>query len=96
MSEKVITVTEAARNFAECVNRAHYQGMTFILHKNGVPVARIVPEGRKKPATGADLAPALRDALRDVHLGEEEATAWLRDLEEARKNLPPPIDKWQS
>jgi hypothetical protein len=25
MSEKAISVTEAARNFADCVNRAHYQ-----------------------------------------------------------------------
>jgi prevent-host-death family protein len=96
MSEKVITVTEAARNFADCVNRAHYQGMTFILHKNGVPVARIVPEERIKRMTGHELATALREALRDVHLGEEEATAWLTDLEEARKNLPPPVNKWQS
>jgi prevent-host-death family protein len=96
MSEKAITVTEAARNFADCVNRAYYQGMTFILYKNGLPVARIVPEERKKPLTGRELAPALREALKDVHLSEEEAAAWLKDLEEARKNLPPPVDKWQS
>jgi len=96
MSEKVISVTEAARNFADCINRAHYQGMTFILHKNGIPVARIVPEEGKKPRTGRDLAPAVREALRDVHLGEEEATAWLKDLEDARKNILPPVDKWQS
>lgn len=51
-------MTEAARNFADCVNRAHYQGMTFILHKNGVPVARIVPFERK-PGTGRELAAAL-------------------------------------
>lgn len=95
MREKVISVTEAARNFADCVNRAHYQGMTFILHKNGVPVARIVPEERK-PSTGLELAAALREALKDVHLGEEEATAWLHDLEEARKGLPGPVDRWQS
>jgi antitoxin (DNA-binding transcriptional repressor) of toxin-antitoxin stability system len=95
MSSKSISVTEAARNFADCVNRAHYQGTTFVLHKNGVPVARIVPEERK-PRTGRELAAALRVALKDVHLGEEEATAWLHDLEEARKTLPPPIDKWQS
>jgi antitoxin (DNA-binding transcriptional repressor) of toxin-antitoxin stability system len=95
MSEKVITVTEAARNFADCINRAHYQGMTFILHKNGVPFARIVPEESKKPKTGRELAPALREALRDVHLGEDEAAEWLRDIEEARKNLPLPVDKWQ-
>ena len=95
MREKAISVTEAARNFADCVNRAHYQGMTFVLHKNGVPVARIVPQERK-PRTGREIAAALGVALKDVHLGEEEATAWLHDLEEARKTLPPPVDKWQS
>jgi prevent-host-death family protein len=95
MSEKIITVTEAARNFSDCINRARYQGTTFVLHKNGVPVARIVPEDRK-PSTGLEIAAALRVALKDVHLGEEEADAWLYDLEEARKNLIPAIDKWQS
>lgn len=38
-----ISVTEASRNFADCVNRVRYQGATFVLQKNGVPVARIVP-----------------------------------------------------
>jgi antitoxin (DNA-binding transcriptional repressor) of toxin-antitoxin stability system len=41
-----ISVTEAARNFADCINRVRYQGTSFILHKNGVAVARIVPESR--------------------------------------------------
>jgi prevent-host-death family protein len=95
MSTKAITVTEAARNFADCVNRVRYQGTTFVLHKNGVPVARIVPEERKS-CTGLELAAALRVALKDVHLGEEEATAWLHDIEESRKNLIPAVDKWQS
>ena len=90
MSEKAISVTEAARNFADCVNRAHYQGMTFVLHKNGVPVARIVPEERK-PSTGRELAAALAK----VKLSDEEFAAWRRDLEEARKILIPPVDKWQ-
>ena len=95
MSTETITVTEAARNFADCVNRARYQGTTFVLHKNGVPVARIVPE-EQKPSTGRELAAALRVALKDVHLGKEEASAWLHDLEAARKDLPPLVDKWQS
>jgi prevent-host-death family protein len=38
-----ISVTEAARNFSDCINRVRYQGTTFILHKNGVPVARVEP-----------------------------------------------------
>jgi antitoxin (DNA-binding transcriptional repressor) of toxin-antitoxin stability system len=41
-----ISVTEASRNFAGCVDRARYQGTAFLLHKNGVAVARIVPVGR--------------------------------------------------
>jgi antitoxin (DNA-binding transcriptional repressor) of toxin-antitoxin stability system len=48
MQTRSISVTEAARKFSDCVNRAHYQGVTFILHRNGVPVARIVPEGQKQ------------------------------------------------
>ena len=95
MSERAISVTEAARNFADCVNRVRYQGATFVLHKNGVPVARIVPE-KRKPRTGAELAAALREALKDAHLDKEEAAAWLHDLEEARKALPAPVDRWRS
>ena len=41
-----ISVTEAARNFADCINRVRYQGISFILHRNGVAVARIIPAGR--------------------------------------------------
>ncbi|MGA9673629.1 MAG: hypothetical protein WBQ94_30840 [Terracidiphilus sp.] len=95
MKEKTISVTEASRNFADCINRAHYQDMTYVLHKNGVPVARISPEVRKLSA-GRELAGALREALKDVHLSEREATAWLHDLEEARRISPPLVHKWQS
>ena len=51
MQTRSISVTEAARNFSECVNRARYQGVTFILHRNGVPVARLVPETQKQSAS---------------------------------------------
>ena len=55
MKMTTISVTEAARNFADCVNRAHYQNVTFVLLKNGSPVARLVPDG-EKVCTGRDLA----------------------------------------
>jgi prevent-host-death family protein len=90
MRQKTITVTEAARNFADCVNRARYQGMSFVLQKNGVPVARIVPEDEKE-STGRSIAAALAG----VNLTDEELAAWRRDLAEARTALPPPVDKWQ-
>lgn len=87
MKEETITVTEAARNFSDCINRARYLGTTFILHKNGVPVARIVPEERKRD-TGRELAgpPA------GVRLSTEEAETSRRDLDEARNNTLPPAD----
>ncbi len=49
-----ISVTEASRNFAECINRARYQGTTFLLHKNGVAVARIVPERKVQAEEGPE------------------------------------------
>jgi antitoxin (DNA-binding transcriptional repressor) of toxin-antitoxin stability system len=90
MKTTTISVTEAARNFADCVNRAHYQDMTFILLKNGEPVARIVPDGKKR-CTGADLA----KALSEVRLSKENADAWLRDLRRGRKMLKPPVKRWR-
>jgi antitoxin (DNA-binding transcriptional repressor) of toxin-antitoxin stability system len=89
MIEKAISVTAAARNFADCINRAHYQGVTFILHKNGVPVARIVPES-SKPRTGRQIAAALAN----VRLMPEESAAWRDDLVKARKKLISQKDKW--
>jgi antitoxin (DNA-binding transcriptional repressor) of toxin-antitoxin stability system len=88
--EKVITVTEAARNFADCVNRAHYQDVTFVLLKGGSPVARIVPY-REKVCTGADLASVVSSA----GLSRSEAHAWTRDLRQGRKQLKPVSDKWR-
>jgi prevent-host-death family protein len=93
MKTVTISVTEAARNFADCINRARYQGTTFVLEKNGTPVARIVPEElqEKKGGTLRELA----EALKEVNLTPEERAAWKRDLENARKILLPPVDRWQ-
>ena len=85
-----ISVTEAARNFADCVNRARYQNVTFVLLKNGLPVARLVPES-EKVCTGRELA----EALAKVEMTEEEAAAWHRDLRQGRKTLKVPADKWR-
>jgi antitoxin (DNA-binding transcriptional repressor) of toxin-antitoxin stability system len=88
--DKIISVTEAARNFAECVNRAHYQKVTFVLLKGGSPVARIVPD-EEKVCTGADLS----KALENKPLSGQEASAWGRDLRVARNHLKRATDKWR-
>jgi antitoxin (DNA-binding transcriptional repressor) of toxin-antitoxin stability system len=90
MRKTTISVTDAARNFADCVNRAHYQNTTFVLLKNGSPVARLTPDS-EKVCTGRDLAAALAK----IELAEEEAVAWRRDLQAARKTLKAPAGKWR-
>lgn len=88
--KKIITVTEAARNFADCVNRAYYQNVTFVLLKSGAPVARLVPD-KEKVCTGGDLAAAIARA----EIPAEEAREWNRDLRDARAHLTPISDKWR-
>ena len=90
MKPSFITVTEAARNFADCLNRAHYQNVTFILLKNGIPFARLVPDNAKL-CSGRDLA----EVLSANELPKETARAWRRDLQTARKSLQPPAEKWR-
>jgi antitoxin (DNA-binding transcriptional repressor) of toxin-antitoxin stability system len=90
MKHEDITVTEASRNFADCVNRVRYQNTTFVLHKGGTPVARLVPESAKK-CTGRQLA----EAISHVRLSGNELELWRRDLKAARESLKAPADKWQ-
>jgi prevent-host-death family protein len=87
--KKTISVTEASRNFADCVNRAHYQKITYVLVKNGLPVARLVPV-EEKVCLGRDLA----KVLAEISLPDEEAAAWSRDLKKARQKRKAPADKW--
>jgi antitoxin (DNA-binding transcriptional repressor) of toxin-antitoxin stability system len=90
MRKRTISVTEAARNFADCVSRAYYQNTTFVLLKNGSPVAQLAP-ANGKVCTGRDLA----DVLAKIKLPDDEAKAWRRDLRIARKTLKAPSDKWR-
>lgn len=90
MKKMTISVTEASRNFADCVNRVHYQNVTFVLLKNGSPFARLVPDNAKV-CNGRDLA----EVLAKTDLSDDEARAWHHDLRTARKSLKTPSAKWQ-
>ena len=90
MKEMTITVTEAARNFADCVNRAHYQRTSFVLLKNGRPFARIEPD-REKRCNGQELA----EVVARAGLSEKEARDWQAELRAARMAIPALPDKWQ-
>ena len=90
MRSIAITVTKAARSFADCINRVHYQDVTFVLLKNGTPVAQLVPN-KEKVCSGRDLAAILST----TRLSDSESKAWRRDLQASRKTLKGPKDKWK-
>ncbi|HEY7569334.1 MAG TPA: hypothetical protein VH762_17260 [Gemmatimonadaceae bacterium] len=72
-----VSVTEAARNFADLVNRAYYRQETTVLLKNGVPVAHMAPVA----PSGVPAHEFLERWSRRPRLSAEDADAWARDLE---------------
>jgi prevent-host-death family protein len=85
-----VSVTEAARNFADLVNRAYYKGETIVLLKNGTPVAQITPPARAEGKSKADFLAAWE---RRPRLSSDDADSFARAIEAARAELPP-RDPW--
>lgn len=77
---KKISATDAARGFAELINRVRYQGEQFEVVRNGEAVARIVPTAPAR-ATAADLDDLLGN-LPPLDPG------FARDLMAARDSVP--------
>ncbi len=88
--EKTITVTDAARNFADIINRTYYSHATTTLLKSGEPVARIVPVAPAK-CLARDLSRYLAEI---PHLTKKEASDFERDLAISSGNLATTASKW--
>ena len=56
MKDRTISVTEASRNFADCINKVRYQGLSYLFVKNGTPVARLVPIDEREAQTEEHMA----------------------------------------
>jgi prevent-host-death family protein len=87
---RTLSVTEAARRFADVVNRAFYRHETTVLVKNGLPVAYVAP-----------MAPTGIPARELAHrwpllprLSPTDATAFANDVAAARAELPTSADPW--
>lgn len=86
---KTVTVTEAARNFSDFINRVHYQRESALLVKGGRPMVKVTPAHRSSTAAElAELWPTL------AHLTVAEATLLGDELEAARNRLPAPASRW--
>ncbi|MFA7172733.1 MAG: type II toxin-antitoxin system prevent-host-death family antitoxin [Kiritimatiellia bacterium] len=77
-----LSVTEAARNFSEYVNRVNYKGDRFLLVKGGRGVAELrpVPKGRRL----SELAVLFKSSLR---LDSDEIDSFEVDLDAARAEM---------
>jgi antitoxin (DNA-binding transcriptional repressor) of toxin-antitoxin stability system len=60
VNETPISVTVAARKFSDCINLVRYKGASFLLEKNGVPVARLIPVQHNFGSDFERLADTLR------------------------------------
>ena len=87
-----LTVTEAARAFADVVNRAFYRNETTVLTRNGVAVAHVAPAS---PVGIPASELATRWELL-AHLTPDEATRFDDELNEARAAVGSPRDQWES
>ena len=47
--KNVISATELARQLGDVLGRIRYRGETFVIERNGKPIARLIPAGRTKP-----------------------------------------------
>ena len=91
MSRK-LSVTEAARNFLDVVNRVFYRGESMDLTKGGKVVARLVPSEASHAPTGLEVAEMWKSI---PHLSTEEADSFAHDVESARDSLnQAPSAKW--
>ena len=89
---ETLTVTEAARNFSDVVNKVFYRGDSMELTRGGKVVARIVPAVDLGAPTGREVLEAW-EAM--VHLTKAEADAFATDVEGGRESLnQAPASKW--
>jgi prevent-host-death family protein len=83
-----ISATELARRLGDILGRVRYRGESFIVERNGTPVARLEPVGGVPRAT-------VRDALAAWRAGEPDP-AFADALERVGSADRPPEDPWGS
>jgi prevent-host-death family protein len=89
---KTLTVTEAARNFSDVVNKVFYRGESMELTRGGKVVARLVPAGAIETPTGREVLAGWKTL---PHLSGEEAEAFATEIEKGRQSLNQiPTNKW--
>ncbi len=87
--ERRISATELARKLGDILGRIRYRGDSFIVERNGDPVARLIPLPEKSTSS-------LREALAAWRAADEPDLEFARDLERINAADRPPGDAWVS
>ncbi len=90
MSETIIPVAEAARDFLRVLDRVEHGGESAVIVREGRPVATLSPIPREA-LTCAELAERWPKLAR---LPADESGAFADDLEHARASVPPLSSAW--
>jgi len=88
--EHTIRATDLARNLGDVLSRVHYRRDSFVVWRNGKPVARVVPiEDEAEDAT-------LGEALSIWCDGPESDPAFADDLDVINASDKPATNPWES
>ncbi len=85
-----LSVTQAARQFSDLLNRVFYQGSVVELERGNRVIARICPAA---PASRLQVKDLSRFFQELPSLGED-AERFSEDLAEIRKQVPPEPNLW--
>jgi prevent-host-death family protein len=87
--EHRITATELARSLGDVLGRVRFRNDSFLIERNGDPVARLIPAAETSPTTAHEAFRAwLEAAPRDPSFAD--------DLELVGSLDQPPDDPWAS
>ena len=85
-----LSVTQAARQFSDLLNRVFYQGSVVELERGNRVIARICPAVQSSPLQVKDLSRFFQEL---PSLGED-AERFSEDLAEIRRQVPPELTPW--
>jgi len=91
--EKVLSATEAVRDFSQLLNRIKFKGESFIIRRGGKPVACMGPVGE---FTRTRRLKELKQFLKELPRLGDEVDAFAADLDELTNRQPslPERDPW--
>lgn len=86
--EDMVTATELARHLGDVLARVRYRGESFVVAKNGRPVARVVPVSNAPTGTLQDVIEVWTTAPVDPTFAD--------GLESVGRADTPPENPWDS